>query len=55
MFSFWHANKLTVPLKVWCQKDTSFTNSAGLTQEYSDAIMDEENTLKTLSEVLELI
>ena len=46
---------LTVPLKVWCQKDTSFTNSAGLTQEYSDAIMDEENTLKTLSEVLELI
>lgn len=46
---------LTVPLKIWCQKDTSFTNSTGFTQEYSDAIMDEENTLKTLSEVLELI
>lgn len=46
---------LTVPLKIWCQKETSFTNSAGLTQEYSDAIQDEENTLKTLSEVLELL
>ena len=45
---------LTVPLKIWCQKDTSFTNSEGLTQEYSDAIMDDENELKTLSEVLEL-
>lgn len=46
---------LTVPLRIWCQKQTSFTNSAGLTQEYSDAIQDEENTLKTLSEVLELL
>lgn len=46
---------ITVPLKVWCQKDTSFTNSAGLTQEYSDAINDDENTLKTVSEVLELL
>lgn len=46
---------LTVPLRVWCQKDLSFTNSEGLTQEYSDAILDEENTLKTISEVLELL
>lgn len=46
---------LNVPLKVWCQKDMSFTNSAGLTQEYSDAINDDENTLKTLSEVIELL
>lgn len=46
---------LTVPVKVWCQKETSFTNSAGLTQNYSDAINDEENTLKTVSEVLDLI
>lgn len=46
---------LTIPLKAWCQKDMSFTNSAGLTQEYSDAINDDENTLKTMSEVLELI
>lgn len=46
---------LTVPVKVWCQKETSFTNSAGLTQNYPDAINDEENTLKTVSEVLDLI
>lgn len=46
---------LTVPLRVWCQKDVSFTNSEGLTQEYSDAIQDEENTLKSISEVLELL
>ncbi len=46
---------LTIPLKLWCQKDTSFTNSAGITQEYSDAIQDEQNSLKTLSEVLELL
>ncbi|MBE6485997.1 MAG: hypothetical protein E7Z85_04045 [Methanosphaera stadtmanae] len=46
---------IKVPLKVWCQKDTSFTNSAGLTQEYSDAINDDDNTLKTLSEVLKLL
>lgn len=46
---------LTVPVKVWCQKETSFTNSEGLTQNYPDAINDEENTLKTVSEVLDLI
>lgn len=46
---------LTVPVKVWCQKETSFTNSAGLTQNFPDAINDEENTLKTVSEVLDLI
>ena len=46
---------LTIPLKPWCQKDFSATNSMGLTQQYPDAIEDEENTLKTLTEVLSLI
>ena len=44
-----------IPVKIWCEKEGSFTNSEGLTQEFTDAIMDENNKLKTVGQVLELI
>ena len=45
----------TISKLKWIQGVNNYTNSAGLTQNYPDAINDEENTLKTVSEVLDLI
>lgn len=44
-----------IPVRQWCEKEGSFTNSLGYTQEFDDAILDENNNLKTIGEVLEII
>ena len=46
---------LKIPVRLWSQMETSFTNSMGTTQTYPDAIQDESNNLKTVTEILELI
>jgi len=44
-----------IPVRQWCEKEGSFTNSEGLTQEFHDAIQDENNHLLTVEEILEEI
>ncbi|MDO5826343.1 MAG: hypothetical protein Q4Q22_08175 [Methanosphaera sp.] len=44
-----------IPVRQWCEKDGSFTNSEGLTQEFHDAIQDENNNLLTVEEILDEI
>lgn len=44
-----------IPVRQWCEKKGSFTNSLGNTQEFEDAVNDENNHLKTIGEVLEII
>lgn len=46
---------LSVPIRVWCQQKLTFTNSMGTSQTYPDAIDDNENNLKTVTQILELI
>ena len=46
---------LSVPIRLWCQDEMSFTNSMGTTQTYPDAIQDADNNLKTVTQILELI
>lgn len=44
-----------IPVRQWCEKEGSYTNSEGLTQEFHDAIKDENNQLLTVEEILEEI
>lgn len=48
-------SETSIPIRLWCQSETSFTNSMGTTQTYPDAIQDSDNNLKTVTEILELI
>lgn len=44
-----------IPIRAWYEKDGSFTNSEGLTQEFEDAVQNEDNQIKTISEILTLV
>ena len=44
-----------IPIRAWYEKDGSFTNSEGLTQEFEDAGQNEDNQIKTISEILTLV
>lgn len=48
-------NKNEIPVKQWCEKRGSYTNTMGTTQYFEDAIHDENNYLKTVGEILETI
>lgn len=43
---------MVIPVRAWYEKEGSFTNSEGLTQDFKDTINDSQNELKTISEVL---
>ncbi len=44
-----------IPVKQWCEKTGSFTNTNGTTQYFKDAIQDKDNNLKTVGEILEIM
>ena len=48
-------NYYEIPVRQWCEKEGSYTNSEGLTQEFHDVIKDENNQLLTVEEILEEI
>lgn len=48
-------NDVSIPIRAWYEKDGSFTNSIGLTQTFEDTIKDDENPLKTISQIIEEI
>ncbi|MBE6493655.1 MAG: hypothetical protein E7Z84_03485 [Methanosphaera stadtmanae] len=43
---------MIIPIRAWYEKEGSFTNAEGLTQDFKDTINDSQNELKTISEVL---
>lgn len=48
-------SKVLIPVKAWCEKDGSFTNSMGLEQKLIDAVQNEDTPLLSVKEVLENI
>lgn len=43
---------MVIPIRAWYEKEGSFTNAEGLTQDFKDTINDSHNKLKTISEIL---
>ncbi|MCD7781695.1 MAG: hypothetical protein LUG89_03240, partial [Methanosphaera sp.] len=48
-------SEIEIPVKAWYEQTGSFTNNAGIEQEFSDALQTETSSLKTITEIVDQI